>query len=261
MDGMKYQQIGKLIKRDGCMIWEVINGEQWAGPRDALYCLEGMPKCQGPDEMLRMLGVEDEPENISAMGLTEERAWDVGHYLYQADHPTILSRLAYRDLGGITIRFALTAGGITSIDDALRRPFARTGAQLCTIKEADDSMPIVAMVGMMPIAIIWPAEESNHGEDITNTLRTVMEARQREEQRKDAEKPEDNELQQIGMEGVAQGEALTDCIIGLGMDHMPACVDEIIDAYNGARVGCNETQLSVLTDYYREAMRKFGGGE
>ena len=82
MDGMKYQQIGKLIKRDGCMVWEVINGEQWAGTRDALYCLEGMPKCQGPDEMLRMLGVEDEPENISVMGLTEERAWDVGHCLY-----------------------------------------------------------------------------------------------------------------------------------------------------------------------------------
>ena len=122
-------------------------------------------------------------------------------------------------------------------------------------------MPIVAMVGMMPIAIIWPAEESNHGEDITNTLHTVMEARRREAQRKDAEKLEDNEPQQIGMEGVEQGEALPDCVIGLDMDHMPACVDEIIDAYNGARVGCNETQLSVLTDYYREAMRKFGGGE
>ena len=58
------------------------------------------------------------------------------------------------------------------------------GAQLCTIKEADGSMPVVAMVGMMPIAIIWPAEESNHGEDITNTLHTVMEARRREAQRK-----------------------------------------------------------------------------
>ena len=122
-------------------------------------------------------------------------------------------------------------------------------------------MPVVAMVGMMPIAIIWPAEESNHGEDITNTLHTVMEARRREAQRKAAEKPEDNEPQQIVMEGVAQGEVLPDCIIGLGMDHMPASVDEIIDAYNGARVGCNETQLSVLTDYYREAMRQFGGGE
>lgn len=42
---------------------------------------------------------------------------------------------------------------------------------------------------------------------------------------------------------------------------MPTCVDEIIDAYNGVMVGCNETQLSVLTDYYREAMRKFGGGK
>lgn len=262
MDGMmKYQQIGKLIKRDGCMVWEVINGEQWAGPRDALYCLEGMPKCQGPDEMLRMLGVEDSQESINVMGLTEERAWDVGHHLYQADHPVILSRLSYRDFWGTTIRFALTAGGVTSIDDALRRPVARMGAQLCTIKEADGSMPIVAMIGMIPVAIIWPAEESNKGEDITNTLHTVMEARRREAQRKAAEKPEGNEPQQIGMEGVAQGEALPDCIIGLGMDHMPACVDEIIDAYNGARVGCNETQLSVLTDYYREAMRKFGGGE
>ena len=47
MDGMKYQQIGKLIKRDGCMIWEVINGEQWAGPRDALYAWRVCPNARG----------------------------------------------------------------------------------------------------------------------------------------------------------------------------------------------------------------------
>ena len=63
------------------------------------------------------------------------------------------------------------------------------------------------------------------------------------------------------MEGVEQGKAMPDYIIGLGMEHMPASVDEIINAYNAAREGCNETQLEILTGYYREAMRQFGGGE
>lgn len=163
---MDLKKIGRIITRSGGMQYGEADGAQWAGDGSALYRIDGIPRCEIPEQLMRILGVDErrinaiDDKRITAIKRSDGDMQALVEVMYDADLPLMGS--------GVMLMGSQTSGEIyvsdktaMAIDPDLLRPFGREEEVEVYRGTLNGHGCMVAKVGMVPIAMIMPMVFSN----------------------------------------------------------------------------------------------------
>ena len=158
---MDLRKIGRLITKRGGMQYGEADGAQWAGDSSALYRIDGIPRCEIPEQLMRILGVDErritaiDDKRITAIKRGDGDMQTLVEAMYSAQRP--LMRSGVMLMGSQECGEIYESGGIAmAINPDLMRPFGRTEEIEVCRGTLNGRGCAVAKVGMVPVAMIMP---------------------------------------------------------------------------------------------------------